>query len=100
MEQLVAGRFVRPLALNDAIRSCRLALGLSPKELADEIGENTYFVVDLEQGLIQVDETLLARCAHGLGINIDDLIAIAEEDYVPVALLISNERKITHLLDS
>lgn len=97
MKQLVSGKSVRPFAMNEAIRSCRLALGLSPKQLADEIGESTYFVIDLEQGSITIDEPLLARCAYGLGIAVDDLIAIAEDDFVPVALLISNQRKITHL---
>jgi transcriptional regulator with XRE-family HTH domain len=99
MEQLASGKSVRPFAVNAAIRSCRLALGLSPKELADEIGESTYFVLDLEQGAIELNEDLLARCARGLGISVDDLLAIAHDDFVPMALLVSNERKITHLLE-
>lgn len=59
--------------LGEAIRQFRLAAGLSPKEFGDDIGKNQYYVLQLEDGQVDVDILTVEKCAEVFGIEIGEL---------------------------
>lgn len=63
--------------LGQAIRQLRLAMGLTPKEFADDIGKERSFLLALEEGAVEVDLTTIERCASTLGLEISGLFDAA-----------------------
>jgi transcriptional regulator with XRE-family HTH domain len=78
--------------LGDAIRQFRLAASLSPKEFGDDIGQNQYYVLQLEDGTIDVDLLTLEKCADVLGTDISELFFVAVHGGVPLMVALEEVR--------
>jgi transcriptional regulator with XRE-family HTH domain len=61
--------------LGAIIRAKRLALGLTPREFADEIGRSELAVAKIEHEGIGLDLALLKRCEQVLQIKLADTLS-------------------------
>jgi transcriptional regulator with XRE-family HTH domain len=84
------------VSLGQKIREFRLALGLSPIEFGDDIGKNQYYVLQLEDGKIDIDLLTLEKCAKALGLEISELFDAVYSDSVPMLLVDDSEQARTH----
>lgn len=73
--------------LGETVREFRLALGLSPKEFGDEIGHDQWYVMQLEDGTVEVDLATLEKCANTFGMRISELFDAVYDDSRPVMLV-------------
>lgn len=68
----------RPM-LSDALRLLRLYLGLSQKELANELDLSQSMVSEIESGTKAVSMDVLERYSIKLGVRLSQLLFFAEE---------------------
>lgn len=66
------------LPLGDAIRTCRLELGLSQEALADKCGFDRTYISLLERGQRNPSFSNLLRIASGLNVSVTKLIEAYE----------------------
>ncbi len=64
--------------LGEVIREQRSALGYSQESYADAIGLHRNYVGGIERGERNVSLQNLEKLAKGLGLNLSELVAIAE----------------------
>ena len=63
-----------------AVRTRRVALGVSQEELADRAGLHRTYVGDVERGIRNISLTNITRLAAALGCKASDLLREAEDD--------------------
>lgn len=77
--------------LGRKIKECRLALGLTPKEFADDIGCTTSYVLRLEEGSLDPQLRLIEKCADVFGIELSELIGAAMNE-IELCIFVEEER--------
>jgi transcriptional regulator with XRE-family HTH domain len=59
------------------LRNARIAAGLSPEQLAVNIGRSVYSIHSYEIGRVSPPVSVLSQIAHALGVDISDLFGEA-----------------------
>ncbi len=82
METFMLKQEVEPklIALGKFIRRKRQSLGLSQEELADRAGLHRTYVSDVERGIRNLTIGAAWFIAHGLGLELKDMIHALESD--------------------
>lgn len=80
METLMLKREVEPMlvSLGRFIRQKRMSLGLSQEELADRAGLHRTYISDVERGIRNLTIGAAWFIAHGLGLELKDMISALE----------------------
>src|SRR5579883_378632 len=80
METLMLKREVEPMlvSLGRFIRQKRMSLGLSQEELADRAGLHRTYISDVERGIRNLTIGAAWFIAHGLGLQLKDMISALE----------------------
>lgn len=60
--------------IGPTLKAFRLRKGITPRELADDIGMSQYYVLKLEAGAIPIDAKMLDRCAAALSMRVIDIM--------------------------
>lgn len=86
METLMLKREVEPMlvSLGKFIRQKRMSLGLSQEELADRAGLHRTYISDVERGIRNLTIGAAWFIAHGLGLELKDMICALEYHPAPV----------------
>jgi ribosome-binding protein aMBF1 (putative translation factor) len=70
--------------LSQTIKECRMALNMSPEQLARMIKKTPEFVQDLEKAKVAIDSQVLEDCAWAFGLSAAEMVEIAVSEAVLV----------------
>jgi transcriptional regulator with XRE-family HTH domain len=73
VEERRSARLARPSVPLRGLKACRIAAGLTQRELAELVGTNQTTIADLERWEDRVDPELLGRLRLALGVTLLDL---------------------------